>query len=91
MKKIAPDKWKHFWVGMVMGIVLQALGLRFLPGIVLATSIAFGLVVVVSYGFELYSKFSGHGHHEIMDALAAIVGGILGMAMALIFQWQVAQ
>lgn len=31
LNNIAPDKWKHFWVGIAMGIVLQAMGLWLLP------------------------------------------------------------
>ena len=89
MKKIAPDKWKHFYVGIPMGAVLEAFTLFLLPGhLVLATVITLLLVVFISYGFELYSKFTGHGHHEIMDAVAAIIGGILGMALTLVLRIQ---
>jgi hypothetical protein len=38
-------------------------------------------VVAISYGFELYSKYTGHGHYEVMDAVAAIIGGVLGMGV----------
>ena len=85
--KIEKDKWKHFWVGIAMGVVLQALALWILPGeIFLASSVVFAIIIAISYGFELYSKLTGHGHHEIMDAVAAIVGGVLGMAITLIFR-----
>jgi hypothetical protein len=88
MRRIGQDKWKHFWVGIAMGIFLQALGLLFLPSAaVLATTIVFAIVIIISYGFELYSKITGHGHHEIMDAVAAIIGGVVGMGIVLIFQW----
>jgi hypothetical protein len=53
----------------------------------LATTIVFAIVIIISYGFELYSKITGHGHHEIMDAVAAIIGGVVGMGIVLIFQW----
>lgn len=87
MKKIAPDKWKHFYVGIPMGGVLQAFLLFLLPGhVLLASGITLLLVIVISYGFELYSKFTGHGHHEIMDAVAAVIGGVLGMAIVLVFR-----
>lgn len=86
MKKIAPDKWKHFFVGIGMGLVLQAVGIWLLPThTVVASALAFGVVVIISYGFELYSKFTGHGHYEVMDAVAAIIGGVLGMGLALLF------
>jgi VanZ family protein len=86
MKKIGPDKWKHFFVGLVMGIVLQVLCRWLLPThLIAATLIAFTVVVAISYGFELYSKFTGHGHYEVLDAVAAIIGGILGMGSVLVF------
>jgi hypothetical protein len=89
MKKIAPDKWKHFYVGILMGTVLQAFVLFLLPAhFILASAITFLLVIFISYGFELYSKFTGHGHHEIMDAIAAIIGGVVGMGIVLIIRWQ---
>ena len=37
------------------------------------------LVVAVSYGFELFSLITGKGHYDVMDAVASIIGGILGM------------
>lgn len=84
MKKIAPDKWKHFFVGIGMGLVLQAAFWWLLPGHLLMTIIATLVVVIaVSYGFELYSKFTGHGYYEVMDAVASIIGGVLGMAVIL--------
>jgi VanZ family protein len=81
--KIAPDKWKHFFVGIAMGAVLQLAGYWLLAGhIYWVTAIAFAIVVAVSYGFELFSKFTGRGHYEIWDAVAAIIGGVLGMGIA---------
>ena len=88
--KIAPDKWKHFIVGILMGLFFQAVGWWLLPAqLIMATTIAFVLVVAISYGFELFSKITGHGHYEVMDAVAAVIGGILGMAIILIFQARV--
>ncbi|MGN6164599.1 MAG: hypothetical protein ACTHOF_08665 [Flavisolibacter sp.] len=85
--KIAPDKWKHFFVGIAMGLVLQSLLWWLLPlHIVIATVVAFAIVVAISYGFELYSKITGHGHYEVMDAVAAIIGGVLGMAVVLVIE-----
>jgi hypothetical protein len=82
--KIAPDKWKHFFVGIAMGIVLQAIAWWLLPGHALVSVIAtFVVVIAISYGFELYSKFTGHGHYEVMDAVASVIGGILGMGAVL--------
>jgi VanZ family protein len=78
--KIGRDKWKHFFVGIPMGIILQVIAWFLFPAqMVWATTLAFIFVVVISYGFELYSKFTGKGHYEINDAIAAIIGGALGM------------
>ena len=86
-KKIGPDKWKHFFVGIPMGIVLQAFSWFLFPRqIVLQTIIAFILAIAITYGFELYSKFTGKGHYEINDAVAGTIGGILGMSLILMIE-----
>ncbi len=85
--KIARDKWKHFFVGIAIGVVLQAsLWFLFPEQLILETGIAFLLVVIISYGFELFSKFTGKGHYDIYDAVAGIIGGVLGMVIILIVQ-----
>lgn len=85
--KIGRDKWKHFFVGVPMGIVLQAfLWFLFPNQPVLEAVIAFILVVAIGYGFELYSKFTGKGHYEINDAVASTIGGVIGMGIVLIFE-----
>ena len=82
--KIARDKWKHFFVGIAMGMVLQAFMSFLFPGrVVLDTIIVFILVIAISYGFELFSKLTGKGHHDLYDAVAGIIGGILGMVIIL--------
>lgn len=87
IKKIAPDKWKHFFVGIGMGTVLQAFSVYLLQDhFFWATFIAFILVVLISYGFELFSKFTGLGHYDFMDAVASVVGGIIGMGATLLIQ-----
>ena len=78
---IAPDKWKHFIVGIGMGAFLQCfflflLDLSLLP----ATGLSLLLAVIISYGFELYSLITGRGHYEIMDAIASILGEWWGLA-----------
>ena len=89
MKKIAPDKKRHFYAGIFMGVVLQGFLSFLLPAhLVLSAIVAFVLIVGISYGFELFSKFSGKGHYDFMDAVAGAVGGVLGMALFLIFKWQ---
>ena len=71
-----------------MGVVLQALGLWFLSGqIALGTGIVLIIVIVISYGFELFSKFTGLGHYDFMDAVASVIGGVLGMLIAGVIAW----
>ena len=80
-KKIAPDKWKHFFVGILMGAVLQGACWHFLPRhSVLATLLAFILSWVIAYGFELFSLITGWGVYEVMDAIAGVLGAIIGIA-----------
>lgn len=87
MRKIAPDKWKHFFIGIVMGVVLQLFfWMVFQAQLLPATLLAFAVVVLISYGFELFSKITGIGHYELMDAVAAIIGGLLGMSIVLFIQ-----
>lgn len=85
--KIAPDKWKHFFVGIVMGVVLQAFFTFLLDDhrlLSIILSIAFS--VVIGYGFELFSKFTGKGHYEVMDAVAAVIGSFLGIGAVVLIQ-----
>ncbi len=82
MKKWEPDKWKHFYVGIPLGFVLQAVVVFFFSfpaGI--ASLVAFGGLVAVCYGFELLSLVSGKGHYDLMDAIAGIAGGSIGIAL----------
>jgi glycopeptide antibiotics resistance protein len=85
--KIAPDKWKHFFVGLLMGATLQIVMWFLMPqhfqtGIL----ISFILVVAVSYGFELFSLITQKGHYDILDAVAGILGGVIGMGTILLFE-----
>jgi len=69
-------------VGILLGILLQAIAIWLLPQhLVFASFAAFLLLVAISYGFELFSKITGRGHYEIADAIASIIGGGLGMAI----------
>ena len=88
IKKIAPDKWRHFYAGILMGVVLQGIGLWLLAGRpLLSTSLALFIVIAVSYGFELFSKFTGIGIYDFMDAVASVIGGIAGMGVAWAVVW----
>jgi glycopeptide antibiotics resistance protein len=89
INKIAPDKWRHFFVGIAMGTVLQALLLFLLSAHhSLATLITFLLIIAISYGFELTSKFTHRGHYDLMDAVASIIGGMLGIGLVSLFKME---
>ncbi|MEP6583840.1 MAG: hypothetical protein ABJA90_06225 [Ginsengibacter sp.] len=85
MLKIAPDKWKHFFVGIMMGAGVQfftwyVMPKHFITSIIITSAV----VIAISYGFELFSLITKKGHHEILDAVAAIIGGVIGMAISLL-------
>lgn len=85
--KIAPDKWKHFFVGIVMGAVLQAFFSRLLDvhaGLSILLALFFS--IAVAYGFELFSKFTGRGQYDVMDAVAGVIGALLGITSILLMQ-----
>lgn len=90
IKRIAPDKWRHFFAGIALGAVLQAFLLFIIPATpILAIVVALVLVIAISYGFELISKLTRRGHYDLMDAVATIIGGLLGMGLVLLFKTQV--
>jgi hypothetical protein len=61
-----------------MGAMLQAIAVCYRRYIVLKQALAFlYLRQPFSYGFELFSKITGHGHYEIADAVASIIGAEL--------------
>jgi hypothetical protein len=82
-KNVAPDKWRHFYAGILMGVVLQGLGWWLFPENLLWVSIiVFLLICAISYGFELFSKITGIGVYELMDAVWSVFGGVVGMGVA---------
>lgn len=87
-KKIAPDKWKHFYAGILMGAVLQGLGIWLLSNHpVFSTSLVLLIVIIISYGFELFSKITGFGRYDFMDAVASVIGGVAGMGIVWAVAW----
>jgi len=85
--KIGRDKWKHFFVGIVIGGVLQFF-ISFLIGVdpIYALALALIFSFAIGYGFELFSKYTGKGHYEFMDAVAVVLGSIPGIAFVLLIQ-----
>lgn len=85
MKRIAPDKWRHFFAGIALGALLQGILWYVFPAHPVAvTMTVFVLVAAISYGFELFSLLSGRGHHDLLDAVATIIGGMLGIGTVLV-------
>ena len=81
-KRIEPDKWRHFYVGIGMGVVLQLFFDFLLPSDKgLAIGLAVLITAVVSYGFELFSKITGKGTYDMGDAWAGLIGGLLGIGI----------
>ncbi len=86
--RIAPDKWSHFYAGILIGAIFQSITAYLLPDMPFtAAAIAFVLLASVAYGFELFSLITGKGHHDIMDAVATVIGGLLGMLIGGGFVW----
>lgn len=80
--KIAPDKQKHFFVGVPLGALLLFAANYFLPGHpVYALLTAFAVLAAICYGFELFSLVTGMGVADNMDAIAGIIGGVIGIAL----------
>jgi hypothetical protein len=86
MIKIEPDKWKHFFIAIPLGSALEFAGWYWFPSqTMLFTGLALVSLFVICYGFELFSKITGKGHYEIMDVIAGMAGGSLGITGAWIF------
>lgn len=80
--KIAPDKKKHFLVGIPLGLLLQLVAsIVLLASPVTATLLSFLALAAICYGFELVSLLTGKGHADNMDAIAGILGGIIGIGI----------
>jgi VanZ family protein len=87
MKKIARDKWKHFFVGIAMGLVLQYLVFLLLPRHpIIGSAVALFAIIIISYAFEIYSIMISKGHYDVIDALASIIGGVIGMVVLILFR-----
>lgn len=85
MFNIAPDKKKHFWVGILLGAIFQLISFYLFPqNYLFSILISFISIVGVCYGFELFSLITKRGHYEIMDAVAGIIGGVIGMGIILL-------
>jgi len=80
--KIQRDKKKHFFVGIPLGLLLQFVCSYLLPANpIWAIVMSFVILAAGCYGFELFSLVTGKGHAENLDAIAGILGGMIGIAV----------
>lgn len=91
MPAIIPgDKKKHVVVGAAIAILVFVSANAFWPGnLWLPIALAIGSTTIIGFGFELFSFITGRGHAEIMDAIATVAGGALGVIAVLIFYWTI--
>jgi hypothetical protein len=88
MKRIPADKWRHFEVGCEMALLFQFLLQVLFPHyIIIDCTVTLVVICIVGYGFELYSLVSGNGHYELMDAVAVLAGGVVGLAAAFVLHF----
>jgi len=82
LRRIKKDKWKHFFVGIGLGVLLEWVAIHFFPAWHwMASFLVFGLLLAICYGFEIASLVFKRGHYDVMDAVAGIIGGVIGMAV----------
>ncbi|HRE64699.1 MAG TPA: hypothetical protein PKU77_13000 [Ferruginibacter sp.] len=83
--KIEKDKRNHFLVGLLIGLLLP-IGLNGVFEFPLLYNILLSsiLLLLISYGFELFSLITGWGHHDLMDAVATAAGGAISIAVSAI-------
>ncbi len=86
-RKIGYDKWKHFHVGILMGIIFQII-LQFYVYLDFTTALWINMLFVniIGFGFELFSKITGLGHAELNDALATTLGGAVSASIILLLE-----
>ncbi len=84
--KLEPDKWRHIIAGFIIGLLLPIAGF-YLLGLPLVSNYFLSLfaLVVVSYGFEVFSFVTGKGHYDLVDAIVTVIGGLPGMLVAAVF------
>jgi hypothetical protein len=84
--KLAPDKWRHIIAGFIIGLVLPLIGCyMFELPVVSNYFLSFFGLVLIAYGFEIFSFVSGKGHYDMMDAIVTVLGGLPGLALAGLF------
>jgi hypothetical protein len=70
-----------------MGAVLQGFFSFLLDariGLAILSSLIFS--IAIAYGFELFSKLTGKGHYDVMDAVAGVIGALIGIISTILLQ-----
>ena len=49
------------------------------------TAISFLVLLAGCYAFELFSLVTGKGQYELLDVLAGMIGGTIGICLVLLF------
>ena len=87
MVRITPDKWKHFYVGILLGAAVYWPATLYWPlHPLISFVVSIGIIIGVCYGFELFSLLTGKGHYELQDAVAGIIGGCIGITGVLLLK-----
>ena len=69
-----------------MGVFLECFFIFLLRfSLSFGTLLSLGIAIAISYGFELYSLYTGRGHYEILDAVASIIGAGVGVGVIVAF------
>ena len=89
MNQISWSIWKHFVVGIAIGIVMQTAAWWLLPPkLKLVTVVSLLLVMILNYGFEVYSRIQDDDNYDVINPAAGTIGGVIGMAVVLVVQFQ---
>ncbi len=72
-------------MGIPLGIVLEFICVYFFPlHLLFATAASFIILLAGCYAFELFSLITGKGHYELLDVLAGVIGGVVGIGAVLL-------
>lgn len=73
-----------------LGIILQSGSLYIFPSHFLwATALSFLVLLAGCYAFELFSLVTGKGHYELLDIVAGMFGGAIGIGAVLLFWYYI--
>ena len=90
IEKWQPDKWKHFYTGIPLGILLQLTADYYSEQLPFQSYFAsFVVLAAICYGFELLSLITRKGHYDLMDAIAGIAGGLIGILLVTLITFMI--